>query len=226
MSFVAVAAIHLAVPTGAAAADCASQPPLEMALAQTSVAFVGEVVEAQFGSIDARIRVAWIWKGGDLPEEVAVVAPNNSEVSFRVGASYIVIPMDTKAPFELSQCSGTRIYRASGETIPDELQAAVGSVSGLATRPGDFGKSSDSGSRSGWVPIVLAGGVAVAAFALFRLISRGGRRELSPTGTVSGAEGAGWRGVGGPLSWSARSGDRQLRRMRRVRKSQHEDTED
>ena len=182
------------------------------------------MVDAQFDSAEAQVRVLWIWKGGDLPEAVTVVAPTDSGVSLRAGATFIVIPGNTKAPFELGECSGTRMYRASGETIPDDLKDAVGSMSGLARQPGSLGSSSDDTGSSRLPMVALASVVVLAGFGMLRRKSTIGDRTLSRTGKVSGAKTGSWRRVVGPLSWSARSGQRKVKRLKRGSKNERDDT--
>ncbi|MFW2383777.1 MAG: hypothetical protein ACN4GZ_18645 [Acidimicrobiales bacterium] len=210
-----VAAGSLVVPAGIAVAQCASTPSLETALSDTTVAFVGEVIESPFGSDEAVIRVDWIWKGGDLADEVVVRAPGGSGVSFRIGVNYIVIPENARAPYELDECSATRIYRADGEVIPEDWLPAVGSVSGLARQPGHSTEPTGSAGNA-WLPIgAIAAMIGLVAIAVYWFRSTRRDRPLSSTGTVSGAKRGSWRRIGGPRSWSARSGDRQLKRMRR-----------
>lgn len=223
LGVIVVAAGFLVVPAGIVLAECATTPSLETALSETTVAFIGEVTEAQFGSDEAVVRVQWIWKGGDLAEEVVVRAPGDSGVSFRSGVNYIVIPENARAPYELAECSGTRIYRADGEVIPEDLQTAVGSVSGLARRPGQSTESSET-TGSAWVLIgALAGIVGLGAVSVYWFKSTRSDRPLSSTGKVSGARRGSWRRIGGPLSWSARSGARQLKKMRRFRTGEDPD---
>ncbi len=207
----------LIVPGGAVLAEC-EDPSLEDALAGTSVVFIGEVTDTQFDSDETTIRVLWIWKGGDLAEVVEVSTPGAATFSFRVGATYIVIPQDTTAPFELAQCSGTRMYRADGETIPAELQDVMGSATGRA--PGTA-LGEPAGDSSGAKRLILAGVSAgllgFLVVGVYRFRSRSESRPTRPHRLRRG---------GGPLAWSARSGGRQLHRMRRGSEPRRRDSSD
>ena len=207
----------LMVPTGAVLAEC-EDPSLEDALARSSVAFIGVVTDASFDSDTASLHVEWIWKGGDLADDVVVKTPGADPYPFRVGATYIVIPQDTTAPFELAQCSGTRMYRADGELVPEELQGAVGTAMGRV--PGtELSDPEDTGSNA-MSPLLVAlglGVIAVGAIVFRRLRSRVDSDERSERH---------WRRVGGPLTWSVRSGGRQVGRMRRAARARRDRSPD
>jgi hypothetical protein len=211
----AILSLLLVWPAVLVRAECASPPSLEAALEDAPGAFIGEVSEARFDSDQATIRVLWIWKGRDLPEEIVVQTPievtssGESSFRFRGGATYVVLMQDDVAPFTVDECSGTRIYRADGEAIPSDLQVAAGAAMGH--RPGDTNAGvSGNAKGAGYWPLVvlvtgLAGLVAIGSYRLRRrsVAIKGGRHRV--------------RRLGG-FSSRGRSGGSQLGRLRSRRK--------
>lgn len=131
-----VGAILLGAPASAAAA-CPQPQPTEAALANASVAFVGTVTAASDRDRIADVEVIAVWKGPDLRHQVSVwgtsavgAAPASTDGRFAVGATYLIIPENTREPFLATSCSATQIYADGGLLIPVAYQDDVGATTG------------------------------------------------------------------------------------------------
>lgn len=204
---------------GSALAECANPPSLEEALRAAPVAFVGEVTSAGVNADEATISVQWIWKGPDLPKELALRTPSTPAASgetgfrFRAGTTYIVLLEDTNGPYEVGECSGTRRYRGDGQVIPSELQLAAGASAGRAPGAPTEGAVADGGI--GWAYIAVGAVLMIALMALAVRAYLRKRRSRPASDFLKRRIPA----ADGVMSSRRTSGDRQMQRLRRRSKN-------
>ena len=76
-------AVMLARPPAAAALSCMQPPPMDQAVAEAEIAFVGTVTAVTNGAHLASVSVEEVWAGPDLPSvvEVGNVRPANDPES-------------------------------------------------------------------------------------------------------------------------------------------------
>lgn len=147
-----VLALLVAAPRPASA-SCAEMPPLDRAIANSPIVFVGTVTAIQDGFL-AQFTVEEIWAGGDLREVTVQTGEGPGTVSsvdrsFEVGERYLVLPHADGARLRDNSCSATQPWT-------DEL-AAFRPVD-ARTVEADAGPSVD-GSPSGGgdgIPMGLA----------------------------------------------------------------------
>lgn len=131
-----IAAFVLAPPNHANA-QCAAIRDLETAIAAAPTVFVGEVVDVGTDDRIAQMQVLSVWKGRDLVAHVEVRGaatkespPSATDRRFEAGATYLVIPENSRDPFLASACSATQEYSAAPNLIPQLYQDATGASTG------------------------------------------------------------------------------------------------
>lgn len=164
----AVAAL-LTMPIGAARAACPAGQDLTAALSEATTVFVGEVLTVADHGRTATMHVVAIWKGADLPEQLELfgtadpTAPvHQDDGRYTVGATYLVVPENTRQPFLATKCSATRRHAANGTVIPVAYQEAVGAASGRSPLPSGSLDDGPAGSTA-FNSIAAAGVIVVTA---------------------------------------------------------------
>jgi hypothetical protein len=148
-------------------ASCVQPPPLERAIAEADVAFVGTVETISNRGRDATVAVESLWKGPDLPAEVEVFGgPRRENIAlsnerhFEDGTRYLFIPTNRRPPFKDNACTQTQQYRSALDRFaPEQADADV---------PFD-----DFDDSPHWLTIVLSIlAVSAAAFLALRAFRR------------------------------------------------------
>jgi hypothetical protein len=133
-SLLLTAAVGLLLAAPATAiATCSPPTDVAQALGEASTVFVGEVAATTEDGHTATMRVVSIWKGRDLPGRVEVHGTDSTgenAAKFVAGATYLVVPENSRTPFLASICSATRPYEPTGSAIPAAYQEAVGAAEG------------------------------------------------------------------------------------------------
>ncbi len=212
-------ALGLVTFAGAAPADAACDAPVSMpeALAAADSVFVGRVYSVSSDGRAAVMEVLEIWKGSDLAATVGVHggdpdAPlGDDDRTFEKGRTYLVVPENSRAPFEASLCSATALYRPTGE-IPAEYAAPLGAFEvrypeGLDQEDGSAIESVTA-FLSG--PIVTWSVLGLVAVGLAYVLLRGSleRRRKKPKESTGVKPRRTLEGILG------RSGDRRLKQLR------------
>ena len=219
LALVSTLAFGLVAFTGATPADAACDQPVSMpeALAAADSVFVGRVYSVSADGRAAVMEVLEIWKGADLAATVGVhggdpEAPVGADDrTFEEGRTYLVVPENSRAPFEASLCSATALYRPTGE-IPAEYQAPLGAFEVRYPEGLDQGDGSAIESVTAFLsgPIVMWSVLGLVAVGLAYVLLRGRleRRREEPKKTKGVKPRRTLEGVFG------RSGDHRLRRLR------------
>jgi hypothetical protein len=119
---------------GSVLADCAPAPGLEAAISSSDLAFVGTVTSVQHEGRSARVEVAEIWRGGELPSEVTVsggrdpTQPMEDDRTFEAGTTYLFFPTIQDGRMVDGICSATTAWTDS--------MAALRTVDAHAPAPG------------------------------------------------------------------------------------------
>ncbi|TAJ99452.1 MAG: hypothetical protein EPO36_12010 [Chloroflexota bacterium] len=167
---IAVAAALLLAP-GPALADCQMAGPLDQAIAQAEVAFVGRVSEIDAGGRSAAVEVLEVWKG-DVASRIVVdggldpANPAEDDRTFQLGVTYLFVPnvveghlvdgiCTATAPWDEASMAGLR--PAEPPARPSPAPAATGPLAELADLAG---------------PLFLALIVGGAAFAVAIVVGR------------------------------------------------------
>ena len=129
----------VATPT-VAGADCAPPPDIEIALAQTETAFVGEVIAVDFDGRVATFEVLEVWKGILEQEVIVNGGPDINELtaaraegeeiftsgdrSYALGEVYLVLAQGGDA-FGLQRGASARVVDAAGPVPPARGEGAA-----------------------------------------------------------------------------------------------------
>lgn len=111
---VGAAALVVLAGTPPAAASCAEPPPLEDALADAPIAFLGTAVDVQEGTL-ARFQVHEVWSGPELIE-VTVRGGEGAGITTSVdrtfveGERYLVLPYADGADLRDNACTRTQVW--------------------------------------------------------------------------------------------------------------------
>jgi hypothetical protein len=98
---------------GAVLADCIQPPPIEQAVREADVVFVGTVTGLSNGGRWATVAVEEVWVGPDLPPVVEVrggPAGNSAtsvDRSFRGGTRYLFVPLIADGTLQDNSCTST-----------------------------------------------------------------------------------------------------------------------
>lgn len=110
-----------------ARASCVQPPPLEQAIAEADVVFVGRVETTSNREREAAVAVESVWKGPDLPAQVEVFGgPRQENVAasndrhFEDGTRYLFIPTNRRPPFRDNDCTQTQRYRPALDRFAPE----------------------------------------------------------------------------------------------------------
>lgn len=160
---IALSTSWLLASVATAHASCLAPPPIEQALDEAGVVFVGTVVDFGIDGRQAVVEVESVWKGEGVATVVSVVgggADPNAVTSvdrfFEPGVRYIFFPTTGEVPFVDNACTltqpmtdeiealapGSAQPPIEGETITFEVVG--GGVPGVAPPPGDgFGSDEE-----------------------------------------------------------------------------------
>ena len=169
----ALVAAVIVAPASAAHAQCGLVRTVEQSLAEADVAFVGRVVDRSNLDRTAVMQVLEVWKGASLPSSVTVnggpedMAQQTSiDRTFLLSQIYLVMPANSRSPFQDSLCSGTQLWSTPTGSIPSVLQSVVGRELPILIVPGGVSAADDGGSSGllgtlgiGVIVIVLALGL-------------------------------------------------------------------
>ncbi len=187
----ALGAVFLSAP--AAGASCAPPIPLEEAMEQAPVVFVGTVTKVEHDGRLATFTVGEVWKGdvearvlvsgGPTPSDLDGLGFGESVVTsvdrnFEEGATYLVVPFGTeKGVYMDNSCSATQVY----DSNLDEFRPAN------AYTPVDPGPDGDVMiARIAVGVVVLVAGGAVAVSVMRRRASVSLFRAGFPSGGLHG----------------------------------------
>lgn len=154
----------LLLPTRVAA-SCMAPPPIEVAIEEADVVFVGTVRELSNQNRTAGVEVHEVWRGTELPGAVTVHGgpddPNmltSADRSFTRGTTYLFVPSAERGILLDNACSSTTVWSDELAALrPDDARPAAG-------QPDD--------SARGGVPVpVIALGVGALALALFSAVA-------------------------------------------------------
>jgi hypothetical protein len=183
----ALVAASLFVPAVAAHAQCGPIPALEESLSSADVAFVGKVVDRSNRDRTAVMQVMEVWKGARQPAFVTVsggpedLAQQTAiDRTFLLGQIYLVIPANSRDPFQDSLCTATQLWTTPTGTIPVEFQAAVGAETAIAVLAPEDGDSAGGSLSGSYGSVIVAMIVIVGALGLiygFRRLSMLGRPQ-------------------------------------------------
>jgi hypothetical protein len=165
-----IAAAFLLTP-GAAQADCQMAGPLDQAIAQAEVVFVGRVSEIDAGGRSAAVEVLEVWKG-DVASRIVVdggvdpANPAEDDRTFELGVTYLFVPNLVAGHLVDGICTATAAWDEAtmaglrpGDVPapPSPAPAATGPLAALADLAG---------------PLFLALIVGGAAFAVAIVVAR------------------------------------------------------
>ncbi len=111
---------------GAAHASCVVPPPIEQAIEEAQVVFVGTVVDLGADERQAIVEVESVWKGEGVATVVAVDGgfdPNGAtsvDRHFEPGVRYIFFPTTEEVPFLDAACTSTQQVTADIEALRPE----------------------------------------------------------------------------------------------------------
>ena len=191
----ALVATVVVAPAGAAHAQCGSALSTEESLAQTEVAFVARVIDRSNRDRTAVMEVLEVWKGSPLPPTVVVNGgPEDLDQHttvdrvFLLGQIYLVMPANSRAPFQDSLCSGSQLWPTPNGSIPTELQLAAGNRSPIPIAV-DGESTTGAGNMGGGLlgTAAVAVGVLLAALAVIygvRRLSSPRRKPRRSAGSV------------------------------------------
>ncbi len=190
-----VASLALSQP---AAASCMLPPPLDKALANAPVAFVGTVLETKHDGRIATFEVENVWKGsvgrrvvvngGPAITEMEAAEANGQVVAttvdraYETGVRYLVIPFEARGKvLRDNACSSTLPYTAKlaghappGATPPADKSDADAAPPGLAPA-----KSQVDGVEP-WQFVLIGLGMAVVLAVALAIARRGRRPRRHP----------------------------------------------
>lgn len=138
-------AVWVVVTTGVAHASCVVPPPIEQAIEDADVVFVGTVVDLGADERQAIVEVESVWKGEGVATLVSVdggIDPNGAtsvDRYFEFGR-YIFFPTTREFPFRDTACTSTQLVTAEIEAL--EPSTAEPPIDGEAVALGPFGKGS------------------------------------------------------------------------------------
>lgn len=124
-AFVLAASAGWLVPPGSALADCQPAGPIEQALRNAEVVFVGTVRATRAGGSVASFAVEEVWRGS-LGEAVEVRGsfdgdrPGEDDRVWTVGQRYLVLPVQFDGALRDNICTATTEWRPEmGDLRPD-----------------------------------------------------------------------------------------------------------
>ncbi len=112
-------------------------PPLDQALEEADLVFVGTVIDLGNQDRNALMAVEEVWKGPDLPPEVLVRGgetddPNmitSVDRTYRFGVTYLVVSSDTVPPIQDNACTSTQEFTAGMDDLrPADARLPVGNL--------------------------------------------------------------------------------------------------
>ena len=147
----------LAAP-GAALASCMAPPPLEEAVENAEIVFVGTVVETAERNTWASVKVEEIWKGPDQAASVVIKggpggnAATSVDRTFEAGVKYIFFPsVDPAVGLTDNSCTNTQPWAEAMVALrPGEPRAPI-----AETNPPGGGDGMDLAGFVGPVVLVL-----------------------------------------------------------------------
>ena len=127
----------LATP-GAVLADCMAPPPIEEAVAQNEVVFVGTVVAVQDQGRRATVEIDEVWRGPDLPVTTVVLGGQGDgftsvDRTYEVGMTYVFFPsVDPESRALLDNlCTNTTPWQDDFEQVrPADARSPIGEPNG------------------------------------------------------------------------------------------------
>lgn len=152
----AAALAVLATTPRPALASCISPPPLDEAIAQAPMVFVGTVEAVEHGGGVATFAVEEVWVGDDLTRVTVHGAQEPGAVTsidrtFMAGERYLVFPMPEGSVLKDNSCTSTQVW---SEELAAFRPADARTVDAGAA-PGDAEESSTGGA-----PWALVGALA------------------------------------------------------------------
>lgn len=174
LSVATAMALAVLVPTGIALASCAmDERSLEQQVAESQVVFVGTVVGLEDQQRTALFDVQEVWKGPDIPGQVAVRGgpgePNMAtsvDRSWRPGQRYLVMPYVEGGRLADNSCSPTRPWEDElAQARPDEVR-----------RPTSAGADDGGAATASSTPWIVGAVVAVALVGGVGYVLTGRRR--------------------------------------------------
>jgi hypothetical protein len=164
----AIAALAMLTAPATSLASCIQPPPIEQALRDAEIVFVGTVISTENGDRWATVEIEEIWKGPDQPASVLVKggpgggAATSIDRTFQIGVKYLFLPSPDGATLVDNACTSTTPWS-------DGLQALrpAGARAPLAATEGESGF--DFGA------IMAPVGVALAVAAVLLLIGLAAR---------------------------------------------------
>ena len=149
----ATAALVVLAGIEPAAADCVEPPPLDQAVADAPIVFVGTAVEVDGGST-ARFRVEEVGAGPDLRDVVIRGGEGGGVVtsvdrSFVEGERYLVLPYADGADLRDNSCTSTQLW--------SEDLAALRPADARTVEAATEGAESATADPSSTLPWALAG---------------------------------------------------------------------
>ena len=133
----AVFALSLAAP-GAVLADCMAPPPIEEAVTQNEIVFIGTVVAIGDQGRRATVEVDEVWRGPDLPVTTVVLGGmgdgfTSVDRTYEVGMKYVFFPAVDPETGALADnlCTNTTPWQDDYERIrPADVRSPIGEPSG------------------------------------------------------------------------------------------------
>jgi hypothetical protein len=172
----------------AASASCAPPPPLEQAVAQAGVVFVGTVESTEHGGLTATFRVHEVWKGevgrtavvhggpGITPLEDAarkgLGVASSVDRTYTAGTRYLVVSHDqAEGVLRDNICSSTQTY--TDELASSRPPTAHPPLEGTAAAGG--ARSADDGGQRPLLWALLAAFGVLVLLTIFPVRLRAGR---------------------------------------------------
>lgn len=168
---VAAAGLILLAAPGAVLADCMAPPPIEQAVREAEVVFVGTVTRTEDQARRAIVAVEEVWRGPDLPASTVVLGGvgdgfTSVDRTYEAGLTYVFFPSidpESRALVD-NLCTNTVVWQDEYETLrPADARSPLGESSGEGA-----GFDVASLVPAGVVVLVVAGLLLVAG-----LVARG-----------------------------------------------------
>lgn len=135
-SLAVVAACLFLLTPGAVLADCMAPPPIEEAVKQAEVVFVGTVIGVQDQGRRATVTVDEVWRGPDLADTTVVLGGlgegfTSVDRTYEVGVKYIFFPLLEDGSLRDNLCTNTVQWLPEYEDLrPDDWRAPIGEGAG------------------------------------------------------------------------------------------------
>lgn len=133
----AIFALSLTAP-GAVLADCMAPPPIEEAVAQNEIVFIGTVVAVGDQGRRATVEIEEVWRGPDLPVTTMVLGGigdgfTSVDRTYEVGMRYVFFPALDPETGALADnlCTNTTPWQDDYEKIrPADVRSPTGEPTG------------------------------------------------------------------------------------------------